>query len=51
MAEHSAGKSKPFLIAVVWAVVVVPAAWGVTHTVQSALKIFAAPASSTTAAH
>jgi hypothetical protein len=41
MAEHTAGKSSPLLIVVAWAIVVAPAAWGLTHTVQSAMKIFA----------
>ena len=43
MAEHSSSKSSPLLILVAWAVVVAPAAWGLTRTVQSALKIFSAP--------
>jgi len=38
-----AKKSSPFLIAVAWAIVVVPTAWGLGYTVQNALKIFAKP--------
>jgi len=46
MADQAPTKSSPILIAVVWAVVLLPTAWGLTHTVQSALKIFSsAPAS------
>ncbi len=41
MAEQVATKSSPVLIAVAWLIVIVPTAWGLTHTVQSALKIFA----------
>ena len=37
--------SSPLLIAVAWAVVVIPTAWGLNYTVQNALKIFShAPA-------
>lgn len=37
--------SSPLLIAAAWAIVVLPAAWGLNYTVQNALKIFAkAPA-------
>jgi hypothetical protein len=41
-------KSSPILIAVAWAIVVLPTAWGFRYTLQSALKIFTpatAPAS------
>jgi hypothetical protein len=34
-------KSSPILIAVAWAVVLIPTAWGLNYTVQNALKIFA----------
>lgn len=36
-------KSSPALIAVTWVVVIVPLLWGLTFTVQNALKIFARP--------
>jgi uncharacterized membrane protein len=36
----SAEKSSPWLIAVAWVVVLIPAAWGLTHTVESAMTIF-----------
>ena len=39
MAE-SIEKSSPLLIAAAWIVVLVPATWGLTYTVQNALKIF-----------
>jgi len=56
MAEETVKKSSPVLIAVAWLIVVVPAGWGLTYTVQNALKIFQtsatppAPASSPAAA-
>jgi hypothetical protein len=56
MAEETVKKSSPALIAVAWLIVVVPAGWGLTYTVQNALKIFQtsatppAPASSPAAA-
>ena len=43
MAEQAVHKSSPILVAVAWAIVIAPTAWGLTHTVQSALKIFAKP--------
>jgi hypothetical protein len=33
-------KSSPAAVALAWIIVVVPAAWGLTFTVQNALKIF-----------
>lgn len=50
MAQNSApsSSSSPLLIAAAWIVVIVPAVWGLTYTVQNALKIFTkAPASAT----
>ncbi len=47
MASTTVRKSSPGLIAAAWIVVLVPTAWGLTYTVQNALKIFstsAAPA-------
>ena len=40
-------KSSPLLIAVAWAVVLIPTAWGLRYTVQNALKIFAPQPAST----
>ena len=45
-------KSSPALIAAAWILVLVPMTWGLTFTVQNALKLFAAapaPAHSTAA--
>ncbi len=36
--------SSPLLIAAAWIVVIIPAAWGLSYTVQNALKLFTAPA-------
>ncbi len=36
-------RTSPVLIAAAWAVVVLPAVWGLEHTVENALKIFAKP--------
>ena len=42
-------KSSPVLIAAAWLLVLVPTGWGLTYTVQNALKLFRpAPAVSTT---
>jgi hypothetical protein len=43
MAEMNVKKSSPALIAAAWILVVVPTAWGLTYTVQSALKLFQTP--------
>jgi len=49
MADQAPTKSSPILIAVAWAIVVLPTAWGLTHTVQSAMKLFtSAPTSAPT---
>ncbi len=42
MAEETK-KSSPALIAGAWLLVIVPAAWGLTFTVQNAMKLFTAP--------
>ncbi len=52
MAEQVVKKSSAALIAVAWLIVLVPAGWGLTYTVQNALKIFqtsAAPAATASA--
>lgn len=43
-------KSSPALVAVAWLIVVVPTGWGLTHTVQNALKIFTRSAAPTATA-
>jgi len=40
-------KSPPLLIALAWAVVLIPTLWGLNYTVQNALKIFTTPARAT----
>ncbi len=40
MAESALKKSSPLLIAVAWAVVIIPTAWGFNYTVRNAVKIF-----------
>jgi hypothetical protein len=42
MPDTDEKKSSPILIALAWAIVVIPTAWGFNYTVQNALKIFAA---------
>jgi hypothetical protein len=44
MAEEIVKKSSPLLVAVAWLLVLVPTGWGLTYTVQNALKIFTAGA-------
>jgi hypothetical protein len=39
----AARKSSALVIAFAWAIVVLPTAWGLNFTVQSALKLFIAP--------
>ena len=41
-------KSSPALIAAAWLLVLLPTGWGLTYTVQNALKLFAAPPAATT---
>lgn len=51
MSVQTIRKSSPLAIALAWFIVVVPTAWGLTYTVQNALKIFtSAPASAAPAA-
>ena len=48
MAQTNAVPSSPLLITAAWLLVLVPTAWGLTYTVQNALKLFtAAPAPAT----
>jgi hypothetical protein len=42
-------KSSPLLIAVAWAIVIVPTAWGLKYTVQNAMKLFTSSAPAATA--
>ena len=50
MADPVSTKSSPILIAVAWAIVVLPTAWGFRYTLQNALKIFATPTATATPA-
>lgn len=43
MATQNVSKSSPALIAITWLIVVAPTLWGLTYTVQNALKLFKAP--------
>jgi len=49
MDETMVKKSSPVLIGAAWLLVLVPTAWGLTFTVQSALKIFSKAGPSTSA--
>ena len=40
MAEETVRRSSALAIAVAWLIVVLPTAWGLTYTVENALKIF-----------
>lgn len=42
--------SSPILVAAAWAIVILPTAWGLKHTVQNAMALFHHPASATTPA-
>ncbi len=50
MSETQLPSSSILLLAVAWFVVALPAAWGLEHTIQSALKLFHAPAAVSQAA-
>jgi hypothetical protein len=42
MTEQNEKRSSPLMIALAWAVVVIPTAWGFSHTLTSAMQIFTA---------
>jgi hypothetical protein len=42
-------KSSPLLIAAAWIIVIIPTLWGLSYTVENAMKIFTASSSATTA--
>jgi hypothetical protein len=44
MAQDVVKKSSAAAVALAWLIVVVPAGWGLTYTVQNAMKIFTAGA-------
>jgi hypothetical protein len=43
-------KSSPALVAIAWLIVVIPTAWGLSKTVQNAMKIFTTAPSAATSA-
>lgn len=43
MTETSEKRSSPIMIALAWAIVVIPLAWGFSYTLANAIKIFTAP--------
>ena len=43
MADTTVKKSSPILIALAWAIVIIPTAWGFNFTLQNAMKLFTAP--------
>jgi hypothetical protein len=49
MADTTVKKSSPALIALAWAIVIIPTAWGFNFTLQNAMKLFTAPSSAPTA--
>jgi hypothetical protein len=44
LTETNGTKSSPLLLAAAWLIVLVPTGWGLTYTVQNALKLFRTPA-------
>ncbi len=40
MEQQAVRRSSPLAIALAWFIVIVPTGWGLTYTVQNALKIF-----------
>jgi hypothetical protein len=49
MADTTVKKSSPILIALAWAIVILPTAWGFNFTLQNAMKLFTAPSAAPTA--
>ncbi len=49
MADTRAKHSSPILIALAWAIVIIPTAWGFNFTLQNAMKLFTAPSAAPTA--
>jgi hypothetical protein len=42
MADTTVKKSSPLMIALAWAVVIIPLGWGFNYTLQNAFKLFTA---------
>jgi len=49
MEDIASRKSSPLLIAVAWAIVVIPTIWGLNYTVKNALKLFTVSTAKATA--
>ncbi len=49
MADNTVKKSSPLMIALAWAVVIIPLGWGFNYTLQNAFKLFTAPTPAATA--
>jgi hypothetical protein len=48
MADNTVKKSSPVMIALAWAVVIIPLGWGFNYTLQNAFKLFTASAPAAT---
>jgi hypothetical protein len=48
MADTTVKKSSPAMIALAWAIVILPTAWGFNYTLQNAMKIFTSTPAATT---
>ena len=48
MARDTVKKSSPVMIALAWAVVIIPLGWGFNYTLQNAFKLFTASAPAAT---
>ena len=48
MAATTVKKSSPVMIALAWAVVIIPLGWGFNYTLQNAFKLFTASAPAAT---
>lgn len=49
MTVTTSPKSSPAALGLAWAIVVLPTLWGLTYTVENALKLFRNPAPAITA--
>ena len=46
MTEQGVKRSSTLMIALAWAIVVIPTAWGFSYTLANAMKLFTAPTAS-----
>jgi len=49
MPDATVKKSSPVIIALAWAVVIIPLGWGFNYTLQNAFKLFTASSPAATA--